>query len=83
MPNDEKPGKRVHCCCCHEWFIEDPDKPAERLCSRCGAKPLLRLYICTDCFELLKSKAPMVQPYKCPLCNGKGCARCDDGILWR
>lgn len=47
------------------------------------------LHICPECFDVLRGKDPKPQPYKCPVCNGRGssdgekCFPCNGaGIIW-
>jgi NMD protein affecting ribosome stability and mRNA decay len=78
------------CCACRKKF--EAHEARTVTCAHCGKEQRVRLGICSDCFEVLKGKAPIKKPYKCPVCNGRGqqyptdstaCPACKGtGIIW-
>ena len=79
----------VECCSCRRKFKAHRLINGKAGCPHCGEEYLVMLHVCPGCFDVLREKDPKPQPYKCPVCNGRGssngeqCFPCNGtGIIW-
>lgn len=83
------PIREVECCYCRKHFIAHKLINGKAGCPHCGTQALVMLHVCGDCFAVLRGKEPRREPYKCPVCGGRGlidnqpCHACGGkGIVW-
>jgi len=81
--------REYECCNCRKRF--KAHQAITVTCAHCGAEQLVRLGICSECFDALKVNSPLRKPFKCPVCGGRGhednasseCPACKGtGVVW-
>lgn len=66
------PIQTVSCCSCGKSFKAHRLENGKAGCPHCGTQALVMLHVCGDCFAVLRGKEPRREPYKCPVCDGRG-----------